>query len=73
MNEARAAWDALRYGGAMVYPLLFLGIVAVLIICDRAVAYYRCLRLPRSLADLVETYGFSWDELDHQLATLPPR
>lgn len=72
MNEARAAWDALRYGGAMVYPLLFLGIIAVLIICDRAVAYSRCLRLPRSLAELVETYGFSWDELDRQLATLPP-
>jgi biopolymer transport protein ExbB len=72
MNEARAAWDALRYGGAMVYPLLFLGIIAVLIICDRAVAYSRCLRLPRSLAELVETYGFSWDDLDRQLAILPP-
>ena len=67
-----AAWDALRYGGAMVYPLLLLGVVAVLIILDRAVAYYRCLRLPRSLADLVETYGFSWDELDRQLTALAP-
>jgi biopolymer transport protein ExbB len=72
MNEARAAWDALRYGGAMVYPLLFLGVIAVLIILDRAVAYYRCLRLPRSLADLVETYDFSWDEMDRQLAALAP-
>jgi hypothetical protein len=45
MNEARAAWDALRYGGAMVYPLLFLGVVAVLIILDRAVFYCRCFAL----------------------------
>jgi biopolymer transport protein ExbB len=72
MNEVRAAWEALRYGGAMVYPLLFLGIAAVFIILDRSIAYYRCLRLPRSLLELVETYGFSWDELDRQLAALAP-
>ena len=62
MNEHRSALNELQYGGAIVYPLLFLGIIAVLIILDRAVTYYRSLRLPRSLADLVETYGFSWDE-----------
>jgi biopolymer transport protein ExbB len=72
MNDVRAAWDALRYGGAIVYPLLFLGVIAMLIILDRAVAYYRCLRLPRSLAELVETYGFAWDDLDRQLAALAP-
>jgi biopolymer transport protein ExbB len=72
MSELRAAFGELQYGGAMVYPLLFLGVVAVLIILDRAVAYYRCLRLPRSLADLVETYGFSWEDLDRQLTALAP-
>ncbi len=72
MSELRSALNELQYGGAMVYPLLFLGIVAVLIILDRAVAYYRSLRLPRPLAELVETYGFSWDELDRQLAALAP-
>src|SRR6202790_2580018 len=72
MNELRSAWGALQYGGAMIYPLLFLGVIAVLIILDRAVAYYRCLRLPRSLLELVETYGFSWDELDRQLTALAP-
>ena len=72
MNELRSAFNELQYGGAMVYPLLFLGIVAVLIILDRAVAYSRCLRLPRPLEELVETYGFVWDELDRQLAALAP-
>ena len=28
--------------------------------------------MPHSLADLVETYGFSWDEMDRQLAALAP-
>jgi biopolymer transport protein ExbB len=72
MSELRSAFGELQYGGAMVYPLLFLGVVAVLIILDRAVAYYRCLRLPRSLAELVETYGFSWEDLDRQLVALAP-
>ena len=72
MGELRSALNELQYGGAIVYPLLFLGVVAVLIILDRAVAYYRYLRLPRSLAELVETYGFAWDDLDRQLAALAP-
>ena len=72
MNELRSGLNELQYGGAMVYPLLFLGVVAVLIILDRAVVYYRCLRLPRSLAELVETYGFSWEDLDRQLVALAP-
>jgi biopolymer transport protein ExbB len=72
MNELRSAWSELQYGGMIIYPLLLLGIIAVLIILDRAVAYYRCLRLPRSLAELVETYGFAWNDLNHQLATLAP-
>jgi biopolymer transport protein ExbB len=72
MQELITAWDALRYGGPMVYPLLFLGVVAVIIIFDRAVAYYRYLRLPTALLELVETYGFAWDDLDRQLNVLTP-
>jgi len=72
MNELRNTFGALQYGGAIVYPLLLLGIAAMLIMLDRAVVYYRSLRLPRSLAQLVETYGFGWDELDKQLLLLAP-
>ena len=72
MNEVKAAWEALRLGGPMVYPLLVLGILALIIILDRAVVYVRCLRLPEDLARLVETYGFSWDELETRLERLGP-
>ena len=72
MSELRSALNELQYGGAIVYPLLFLGVAAVLIILDRAVAYCRSLRLPRSLSALVETYGFEWDELERHLAALAP-
>jgi len=72
MQEIRTAWEALSFGGPMVYPLLLLGIIAMAIIIDRAAAFFRCLRLPQALLDLVETYGFSWDELERQLKALPP-
>ena len=35
--------------------------------------YARCLRLPAELAELVETFGFSWVELEKQLGVLGPR
>src|SRR5260370_4698721 len=56
----------------MVYALLVLGVLAIAIILDRSVAYFRCLRLPAALANLVETYGFSWGELERQLDQLGP-
>jgi biopolymer transport protein ExbB len=71
MQELAGAWAALRYGGAMVYPLLVLGALAIIIIVDRAVAFRRNLRLPTALMALVETYGFSWEELERQLEPLP--
>ena len=73
MNELRNAFDALQYGGAMVYPLVALGILALVIILDRAALYLRCLRLPTSLLEMVESWNFSWDALDRELAALGPR
>ncbi|MHB8383721.1 MAG: MotA/TolQ/ExbB proton channel family protein [Candidatus Binataceae bacterium] len=63
MSELNAAWEAIKFGGAMVYPLLLLGVIALVIILDRAVMYSRCLRLPVETADLIETFGFSWEAL----------
>ncbi|HVC45210.1 MAG TPA: MotA/TolQ/ExbB proton channel family protein [Candidatus Binataceae bacterium] len=70
MLELKGAWNAVTYGGPMVYPLLVLGVIAMVIIIDRAATFARCLRLPPALLELVETYGFAWEELDHQLAGL---
>ena len=71
MQEVAAAWQALKLGGAMVYPLLALGALGLIIIVDRAVVYARLLRLPRNLLELVETYEFSWSELEAGLFRLP--
>ena len=73
MQELGVAWQAIKFGGAMVYPLLVLGVLAIAILIDRSVLYARCLRLPAALAELVETFGFSWVELEKQLGVLGPR
>lgn len=73
MEELNTAFEALRFGGAMVYPLLLLGVLAVAIILDRAAAYARCLRLPGGMRNQVETYGFSWDDLEKHIEALGPR
>lgn len=72
MNELTGAWAALKFGGAMVYPLLFLGALAVVILLDRAITSWRMLRLPQRLFDLIEMYEFSWSELDRGLEELSP-
>lgn len=73
MQELNTAFEALRYGGAMVYPLLALGALAVIIILDRGVLYGRCLRLPAATRNQVETFGFDWDDLEQQIRALGPR
>jgi biopolymer transport protein ExbB len=70
MQELAGAWAALKFGGAMVYPLLALGALALIIIVDRAVVYAGMLRLPGNLLDLVETFEFSWSELEAGLLKL---
>lgn len=72
MNELTGALRAVMYGGPMVYPLLTLGVLALAIIIDRTVAYGRCLRLPTRMLELVETYGFRWEDLERQIAALGP-
>ena len=70
MHEIAGAWEALKFGGAMVYPLLLLGALDLIIIVDRGVVYRGMLRLPRNLLELVETYEFSWSELEAGLLKL---
>jgi biopolymer transport protein ExbB len=70
MQELREAWIALQFGGAMVYPLLALGVVALVLILDKLYVYWRFARLPESLIDLVETFGFSWSNLEGRIREL---
>lgn len=72
MQDINEALQALKFGGAMVYPLLALALLALVISLDKLFVYWRYVRLPRTLLNLVETYGFAWADLERELATLAP-
>ena len=73
MQEIHEALEALRFGGAMVYPLLLLAVLAAVVILDKAFVYWRYVRLPGPMLELVETYDFSWSDLEQQLTGLDQR
>jgi biopolymer transport protein ExbB len=70
MQEIQIAFEALKFGGAMVYPLLVLAVLAAVVILDKAFVYWRYVSLPGPLLELVETYDFSWADLERQLSGL---
>ncbi|MGA2192652.1 MAG: MotA/TolQ/ExbB proton channel family protein [Nitrospirota bacterium] len=72
MQDLYTSLKALEFGGAMVYPLLALGLVAAVIILDKAFVYWRYAGLSESLLTLVETYDFAWAELEKHMASARP-
>jgi biopolymer transport protein ExbB len=63
MEDLAYAVRALRFGGAMIYPLVLLGLIALIIILDKAFVYWRYARLKRPPRELVGDGRFSWPEL----------
>src|SRR5213593_4337528 len=64
---------ALRVGGAMIYPLLLLTVVAVVVILEKAFVFATRTRLPTSLLEVLETYGFAWDDLEQRVGRVRPQ
>ena len=73
MQDLQSAIEALKHGGVIIYPLLALALAALIVMLDKTIAYQRHARLPEALRQLVETYGFNWDDLEQQLTALGPR
>lgn len=73
MQNLKIALTAIKAGGVMVYPIVALAIIASCIILDKAFVYWRYVRLPPPLIELIETYDFSWSDLQTQLDVLAPR
>jgi biopolymer transport protein ExbB len=69
-NELLAA---LLVGGAMIYPLFALAVIALAIVLDKALLYGARTRLPGRLIEIVETYGFAWDDLARRLGSMRRR
>lgn len=73
MDIIQNIFDALGYGGIVVYPLILLALLGLVISIDKTYLYLRYVRLPAFVIDLVETFGFPWADLEHHLKALGER
>jgi biopolymer transport protein ExbB len=64
---------ALRVGGAMIYPLLALALIAAVVVLEKSFVFVARTRLPSALVALAESYQFSWETLDQRVAALGRR
>ena len=73
MQELQDAWIAFKLGGMIILPLSLLGVIALAIMLEKAFLYWRYARLSYDLLNLVETYGFAWEDLEKLLSGLSER
>jgi len=73
MQELQSFVATLRVGGAMVYPLLALAVVAVVVILEKGFVLAARTRVPPPLLRAIDTEGFDWSDLEQRVARLAPR
>lgn len=73
MEELNQVWLTLKLGGIIILPLSFLAIIALAIMLEKAFLYWRYARLSRDLQNLIENYGFKWEDLEKILSGLDQR
>jgi biopolymer transport protein ExbB len=70
MQDIQEALQAIKFGGAMVYPLMLLGILALVITIGKFRQYSKNVKSSKQLFQLIETYGFAWEDLEQHLVGL---
>src|SRR6266436_9591205 len=73
MQELQAFAASLRVGGAMIYPLMALAVVAAVVTLEKGFVCVTRTRLPASLLAVAETYGFDWEDLQREVEALGSR
>jgi len=67
MNFISQIATAIKLGGFAIYPLFIIAIISLAIIIDKILFYKKFITLPKALLELIETYNFSWTELEKKL------
>src|SRR5437899_6903270 len=73
MGDLQGFVAALQAGGAMIYPLLLLAVVAVVVSLEKAFVFATRSCVPTSLLELLETYDFAWDDLEQRVNRFGPQ
>jgi len=73
MKDLQEALIALQLGGSMIYPLVFLTLLALVLTLDKIYVYWRYVRLPTSLLELIENHDFDWSTVSQNVKALGPK
>ncbi len=64
-------WKTFTLGGIMMWPLSLLGIIAIAVMLEKTFIFRRDANIPENVANLLESYEFSWLELTQILSNMP--
>ena len=73
MQSVQSFAAILRMGGATIYPLLILAVVAAVVIVEKAFVFVARTRVPRAVLALVDNPDLIWEELEERAGELGPR
>jgi biopolymer transport protein ExbB len=73
MHEWESFVATLRIGGAVMYPLLALALVAMVVVLEKGFMFVTRTRVPASLMSVLEAHGMASEELDREVAVLGGR
>jgi biopolymer transport protein ExbB len=62
--------DTLMLGGVMMLPLSLVAVLAMAILLEKGILYWRFTRLAGDTRELIETYNFAWDNLTQRLSSM---
>lgn len=61
------SWLAFKLGGIMMLPLSALAIIALAVMLEKTLLYWRYTRLSSTLDEMLESYEFNWQDLLEEL------
>lgn len=70
MPDVHSFVATLRIGGAVMYPLLALALVAVVVILEKGFVFWVRTRVPASLMRTLEAHGMASEEFDREVGSL---
>jgi biopolymer transport protein ExbB len=71
MEDLKSVIAALRLGGAAIYPLLVLAVVAAVVIVEKSFVFATRTRLPASVLAAIDDDAVAWENFEPRLAGVP--
>jgi biopolymer transport protein ExbB len=73
MHELRNFVATLQVGGAMIYPLIGLALIAAVVVLEKGFVFATRARPPHPLLGAIEPGAFEWSTVEQEITALAPR